>query len=286
MTSIGTGYDLANSIFSPDGRNFQVEYASKAVENSGTSIGLCCKDGVILATEKLKNSKLLVPGKNPRIQTIDRHVGVVYSGLIPDGRHFVSRGRDEARSYKSIYKEPITLKGLIDRLGYYVEAYTCYNSVRPFGINAIVGGIDSEGPHLYMVEPSGTYWGYYGAAAGKGRQTARAELEKLKLPDIDARDAVKEAARIIYLAHEDNKDKDFELEISWCTKSETGGIHKLIPKDLFDEAVKFAKDAQEEADSDSSDSDSDSDDSSSSASSDSEDEKPASKDQEGDVKMA
>lgn len=96
MTSIGTGYDLANSIFSPDGRNFQVEYASKAVENAGTSIGLCCTDGVVLATEKLKNSKLLVPGKNKRIQSIDRHVGVVYSGLIPDGRHFVNRGRDEA----------------------------------------------------------------------------------------------------------------------------------------------------------------------------------------------
>ncbi|VEU23794.1 DEKNAAC105018 [Brettanomyces naardenensis] len=245
MTSIGTGYDLANSIFSPDGRNFQVEYASKAVENAGTSIGICCKDGVVLATEKVINSKLLVPGKNRRIQSIDRHVGVVYSGLIPDGRHFVNRGRDEARSFKSIYKEPIGLQGLIDRLGYFVQAYTCYNSVRPFGINAIVGGIDSKGPHLFMVEPSGTYWGYYGTATGKGRQSARAELEKLDLPNISAKDAVKEAARIIYLAHEDNKDKDFELEVSWVSKSETNGVHQFVPKELFDEAVKYAEEEQE-----------------------------------------
>ncbi|GME92683.1 unnamed protein product [Ambrosiozyma monospora] len=154
MTSIGTGYDLSNSIFSPDGRNFQVEYASKAVENAGTSLGIRTKDGIVLATEKIVTSKLLVPNKNKRIQTIDRHVGVVYSGLIPDGRHFVNRGRDEAESFRSLYKEPIGIPGLLDRLGYYVQAYTCYNSVRPFGINAIVGGVDEDGPHLYMVEPS------------------------------------------------------------------------------------------------------------------------------------
>lgn len=77
QTSIGTGYDLANSIFSPDGRNFQVEYAVKAVENGGTSIGIRCKDGVVLAVEKVITSKLLKPGANKRIATVDRNVGVV-----------------------------------------------------------------------------------------------------------------------------------------------------------------------------------------------------------------
>jgi len=77
QTSIGTGYDLQNSVFSPDGRNFQVEYAVKAVENGGTSIGIRCKDGVVLAVEKLITSKLLKPGANKRIATIDRHMGVV-----------------------------------------------------------------------------------------------------------------------------------------------------------------------------------------------------------------
>lgn len=244
-------------MFSPDGRNFQVEYASKAVENSGTSIGIKCTDGVVLATEKIIHSKLLAPGKNKKIQSIDRHVGVVYSGLLPDGRHFVNRGRDEAKSFKSLYKEPMGLEGLISRLGYYVQAYTCYNSVRPFGINAIVGGVDESGPHLYMVEPSGVYWGYYGAATGKGRQAAKAELEKLDLPNISAKEAVKEAARIIHLVHEDNKDKEYELEISWISTSETNGVHKYVPAELLEEAKKYA---EEEASADSdSDSDSDSD---------------------------
>jgi len=253
QSSIGTGYDLSNAIFSPDGRNFQVEYASKAVENAGTSIGIKCRDGVVLAVEKIQTSKLLVAGRNKRIQSIDRHIGVAYSGIIPDGRHFVNRGRDEAQSFKSLYKDPIKVPNLIDRVGLYVQNYTCANSVRPFGINAIVGGVDDDGAHLYMIEPSGVYWGYCGTAIGKGRQTAKAELEKLDLPNISVKDGVKEAARIIYLAHEDNKDKEFELEISWVSQSETGGRHEFIPQELFDAAVQYAQeedDDEEEEDED------------------------------------
>ncbi|CAK7892367.1 probable proteasome subunit alpha type-7 [[Candida] anglica] len=246
MTSIGTGYDLSNSVFSPDGRNFQVEYAMKAVENGGTSIGLKCKDGVVLAVEKIISSKLLVPGKNKRIQTIDRHIGVAYSGLLPDGRHFVNRGRDEASSFKSLYKSPVSVPHLMDRLGIYVQNYTCYNSVRPFGIVAIVGGVDEHGPHLYMIEPSGTCWGYTGAATGKGRQTAKSELEKLNFEELTVKEAVIIAARIIEQAHEDNKDKDYELEITWCSKEETGGRHEAVPEELLQEAIRLAKQEDDE----------------------------------------
>ncbi|KAK4561106.1 putative proteasome subunit alpha type-7 [Recurvomyces mirabilis] len=275
MTSIGTGYDLSNSVFSPDGRNFQVEYAVKAVENGGTAIGIRCKDGVVLGLEKLVSSKLLKKDANKRISTVDRNVGVVYSGLQPDGKHFVSRARDEASSWRSTYKAPIPVSSLANRMGSYVQAYTLYNSVRPFGITAIIGGYDAEtelsvdgavgsgpkggsggktkgakegGPYLYMIEPSGTYWGYYGAASGKGRQAAKSELEKLKLDPKDGEclsleEGVKEAARIIYVAHEDNKDKDFELELTWVSSvaGPTKGRHEEVPKALREEAEKLAK---------------------------------------------
>ncbi|KAM0802852.1 proteasome component C1 [Usnea florida] len=276
MTSIGTGYDLQNSVFSPDGRNFQVEYAVKAVENGGTCVGLRCKDGVVLAVEKIITSKLLKPGANKRIATVDRNVGVVSSGLVPDGRHFVSRARDEASSWRSTYKAPIPLAALASRLGGYVQAYTLYSSVRPFGVTAIVGGWDTEqdsgvdgqvgsgpsigaggkvtgtkagGPGLYMIEPSGLYWGYYGAATGKGRQAAKAELEKLDLAsgNLSLEAGVKEAARIIYVAHEDSKDKDFELEISWISSNDgpTKGKHQEVPRDILEDAEKAAKRAME-----------------------------------------
>lgn len=217
----------------------------KAVDNGGTSIGIKAKDGVVLAVEKIISSKLLVPGKNKRIQTIDRHIGVAYSGLLPDGRHFVNRGRDEAESFRLTYKTPVSVPHLMDRLGLFVQNYTCYNSVRPFGVVSIVGGMDENGPHLYMIEPSGAYWGYTGAATGKGKQTAKSELEKLDFEELTVKEAVKHAARIIHLAHEDNKDKDYELEISWCL-TETKGKHQFVPEDLLKEAIKLAQEEEDD----------------------------------------
>jgi len=244
MTSIGTGYDLSASTYSPDGRIFQVEYANKAVENSGTAIGLKVKDGIVLAVEKVIHSKLLVPEANRRIQTVDRHVGLASSGLLADGRHVANRARDEAASHGDLYRSPISLKSLVERVGLYVQMYTLYSSVRPFGCSTIMGGVDNSGPALYVIEPSGVAYGYHGAAIGKGRQLAKTELEKLKLPELSARQAVIEAARIIYLVHDDAKEKDFELEMSWVS-DETNGMHLPVPKDLFEEASRKAKEALE-----------------------------------------
>jgi 20S proteasome subunit alpha 7 len=161
-----------------------------------TAIGLRVKDGVVLAVEKLVHSKLLVPGANRRIQTIDRHIGLASSGLLADGRHLSNRARDEAANYRDNYREAAPLKALADRLGLYVQAYTLYSSVRPFGCSTILGGIDKDGPSIYVIEPSGVFYGYNGAAVGKGRQLAKTELEKLKLSELTTREAVYEAARM------------------------------------------------------------------------------------------
>ncbi|PUU82014.1 nucleophile aminohydrolase [Tuber borchii] len=259
-TSIGTGYDLSNSVFSPDGRNFQVEYATKAVENGGTAIGIRCKDGVVLAVEKLIGSKLLVPGSNKRIASVDNHIGIACSGLIPDARHFTSRARTEASNWRKLYRSPIPISSMADAMGGYAQLYTLYSSVRPFGVTAIIGGMDEAGgPGLWMVEPSGVGWGYFGAATGRGRQAAKAELEKLPLPNITVEEAVKQAARIIYFAHDDNsKDKDFELEMTWVrlekgsaeglgegVSAKGWGKHEEVPKELVAEAERLAKESME-----------------------------------------
>ncbi|KAG0151088.1 hypothetical protein CROQUDRAFT_651609 [Cronartium quercuum f. sp. fusiforme G11] len=244
MTSIGTGYDLSVSTYSPDGRIFQVEYANKAVENSGTVIGLKVKDGVVLAVEKLVQSKLLVPGSNKRLGTVDLHVGIATAGLLADGRQLAHRAKSEASAYKQNYDTPIPMKRLADRLGQFCQAYTLYGSVRPFGVSALVGGLDSDGtPSLYCLEPSGVYWGYRGCAIGKGRTLARTEIEKLKLEEMTVREAVDEAARIIHMVHDEVKDKDFELEISWVSASETKGRYLAVPKDIIDSAEAKAKEA-------------------------------------------
>lgn len=243
MSAIGTGYDLSASQFSPDGRVFQVEYANKAVENSGTAIALRGSDGVVFAVEKLVTSKLYEPGANRRIFTVDRHVGVAVAGLLADARAVVETASEEARNYRNQYRSPVPLKYLKDRVSMYVHAYTLYSALRPFGASLLLASYDEmSGPEMYCLEPSGLAYGYYGCSIGKAKQAAKTEIEKLKVKDLPCRQLVKEAAKIIYTVHDEIKDKAFELELSWVG-SFTGGKHLPVPQDVFEEAEKFAKES-------------------------------------------
>ncbi|XP_015593934.1 proteasome subunit alpha type-3 [Cephus cinctus] len=253
MSSIGTGYDLSASQFSPDGRVFQVEYAQKAVENSGTVIGLRGKDGIVIAVEKLVTSKLYEAGANKRIFNIDHHVGMAVSGLISDARQIAETARSEAASYRGQYGVGIPLKYLNERVSMYMHAYTLYSALRPYGCAVILSAYEAEGPAMYMIDPSGVSYGYYGCAVGKAKQSAKTEIEKLKLSDMTCKDLVKEAARIIYLVHDELKDKQFELEMSWVG-AHTNGKHERVPSDVKTEAEAKARQAiDEDSDSDTED---------------------------------
>uniref|UniRef100_A0A8C9YXU7 Proteasome 20S subunit alpha 3 n=1 Tax=Sander lucioperca TaxID=283035 RepID=A0A8C9YXU7_SANLU len=117
----------------------------------------------------------------------------------------------------------------------YVHAYTLYSAVRPFGCSFILGSYDKDdGPQLYMVDPSGISHGYW-------------EIEKLQMKEMTCREIVKEVAKIIYIVHDEVKDKAFELELSWVGEV-TNGRHELVPKDVREEAEKYAK-TREQADS-------------------------------------
>eukprot|EP01111_Echinosteliopsis_oligospora_P013641 TRINITY_DN493_c0_g1_i1.p1 TRINITY_DN493_c0_g1~~TRINITY_DN493_c0_g1_i1.p1 ORF type:complete len:249 (+),score=67.85 TRINITY_DN493_c0_g1_i1:74-820(+) len=246
MTSIGTGYDLSATTYSPDGRVFQVEYAGKAVENSGTSVGIRCKDGVVLGVEKIIVSKMLEPTSNRRISTVDKHVGMAVAGLMADARQLVARGRHEARSYKQTYDDEIPTRILNERLSQFMQMYTLYASIRPFGVSVLLGGYDKRGAHLYMVEPSGVSYGYHAVAIGKAKQAAKTELEKLKPAEMTCRQAVYEVARILHTVHDEVKDKQFELEMSWVC-DESNRVHQMVPKDIKEEAENRAKEAIEAA---------------------------------------
>jgi len=247
MSSIGTGYDLSASQFSPDGRVFQVEYAQKAVENSGTAVGIRGKDGIVFGVEKLVQSKLYEKGANKRIFHIDRHIGMAVSGLIADARQIVETAREEAANYRSNYGSPIPCKYLAERVAGFIHAYTLTGFVRPFGCTIMFSSFDEGGPHLFQIDPSGISHGYYGCAMGKAKQTAKTEIEKIKMKDMSIRDLVKEVAKIIYVVHDEVKDKNFELELSWVGEM-TEGRHQLVPIDVYNEAEKYAKDALEESD--------------------------------------
>merc|ERR1711871_582131 len=245
MSSIGTGYDLSTTTFSPDGRVFQIEYAGKAVDNSGTAVALRCKDGVVFAVEKMVRSKMLVEGSNRRIYSCASHVGMACAGLPADSRQLVNRARSECESYKMNYGMDIPGNVLSDRMGSFMHLFTVYWSVRPFGASALMGVNSRDGYELYLLEPSGQAFRYFATAIGKAKMAAKTELEKLNLEELSAKDALFEVAKIIHSVHDDVKDKDFELELSWLC-DETNGVHKMIPKEMRYEISKRAKDALEE----------------------------------------
>lgn len=137
---------------------------------------------------------------------------------------------------------------LVQRVAGFVHAYTLYSHVRPFGCSIMLGSYNEhEGAQLFMIEPSGVSFGYYGCAIGKGRQAAKTEIEKRKLSELSMNDAVVEVAKIIYAVHDDVKDKEFELEMSYIGKA-TNGHHQSVPRAILDRAEEAARRARQEAD--------------------------------------
>lgn len=239
MSSTGAGYDYSCGTFSPDGRIFQLEYATKAVENSGTAIGIRCCDGIVMAVEKPQASKMLVAGSNRRMFGVNARAGLAVTGFVADGRQVVNRARDEARNYKDAYGHDIVPSVLANRLANYVHFFTTHGALRPFGCASILASYDEDikNHELYLVEPSGLCFRYFGCAAGKGANAAKTEVEKVLQragtsgTEITCREAIKELARIMYVVRDASRDKPFELEMGWLCE-ETGWKYSSVPNDL------------------------------------------------------
>jgi len=254
MAGSGAGYDLSVTTYTPDGRVYQVEYAQKKVDISGTALAICFKDGVLFATEKLLVSKMLVPGTNRRTYPVSRRAGMVLAGLVADGRQLVNRAREEATNYKNSYGEEMAPNMLAERLGLYVHAHTLYGGVRPFGSSVLLGAVDpdTKKPSLFSLEPSGLVFKYKGQALGKGRQIAKTEIEKLLASEggaeLTCKDALSAVAKILHKVH-DEKDTGFELECAWiCADSDYK--FAAVPSALVAAAEEKAKKQLEDEDQD------------------------------------
>jgi len=258
MASVGVGYDLGSSTYSPAGRVFQVEYAGKAVENSGAVIGIRCKDGVVMGVERLIRTKMMLTSSYRRIFTTSMNSGMAIGGLLPDGRQLVNRAREEASSYKDNFGVAIPGAVLSQRVALFVHAYTEYWHLRPFGVSSVLAVYDEStlGPQLYCVEPSGECLRYFATAVGKNAQQARVQLEKLDFDAITCREAAVRIAEIVYSLHDEVKDKPFELELSWVC-DESGKKHQLVPKEVLDLALAAGVKAAADEDTDDEDDDED-----------------------------
>lgn len=171
-------YDRAITVFSPDGRLFQVEYARVAVTRGTTTAGLKFKDGIVLMADKKIASKLMEPSSVEKIFQIDEHVGCATSGLVADARALVDFARIVAQINKVTYDERISVDLLVKKICDYKQNYTQYGGVRPFGTALLVAGVDTQGNHLFETDPSGALVSYKAGSIGSGRNTVMELFEE------------------------------------------------------------------------------------------------------------
>jgi proteasome alpha subunit len=196
------GYDRAITVFSPDGRLYQVEYAIETVRRGTLAIGVKSKDGVILAVEE-KARKLQISNVTQKIFQVDDHIGVAAAGYIPDARTQVDHARFFAQSNRLIYDEPVDVEGVAKNLADMAQQFTQYAGVRPFGVALILAGVDKNGSELFLTDPSGTYIGYDAVAIGAGSDQVTDFLEKSYKSDISMDDAATLAIESIYMVSEE-----------------------------------------------------------------------------------
>ena len=209
-------YDRAITVFSPDGRLFQVEYAREAVKTGATSIGMVCKDAVILLAQKRISSPLIVKGSHEKIYQIDSHVVASSSGLVADARKLVDMARLEAQKHRLTYDQAITTEMLAKKIGDHIQAYTQYGGVRPYGVSLLVAGADGE-MRLFETEPSGALSGYKAAAIGAGKKEVEDFFEKEYKANATIDDAIMLAIRALKKTNEQKLRPD-NVDIAVITK--------------------------------------------------------------------
>jgi proteasome alpha subunit len=195
------GYDMTPTMYSPDGRIYQVEYAIETVKRGTLAIGISSKEGVIMAVEE-KPRTLQTSNITQKIFQVDYHIGVAAAGYIPDARVQVDGARFFSQGNRMTYDESVEVATVAKHLADQAHQFTQYGGVRPNGVSMIIAGIDQKGESIYVTDPSGTYIQFAAVAIGAGSDDVNAFLEKNYKEDMGLDDAAALAIAAINLKSE------------------------------------------------------------------------------------
>jgi 20S proteasome subunit alpha 2 len=233
-----SAYSFSLTTFSRTGKLLQIEYALNAVANGRTSLGICAKDGVVIATDKKLASALVDVDAVNKVEAVNKSCGFVYSGVGPDYRVLVRKARKSAQSYFRMYREDQPVSQLVKQTASVMQEYTQSGGVRPFGVSLLVAGCDGDGtPRLYQVDPSGAYFGWKATAIGKNYVNAKNFLEKRYQEDMELEDAIHTALLTLREGFEGEMNAN-NIELGVVRKSD-GEFRLLTPEqvqDYLDEA--------------------------------------------------
>ncbi len=231
------GYDMTPTMYSPDGRIYQVEYAIETVKRGTLAIGIKCKEGVIIAVEENPRA-LQVANITQKIFQVDQHIGVAAAGYIPDARVQVDNARFFSQSSKLTYDEPVEVETVAKHLADQCHQFTQYSGVRPYGVALIIAGVDQKGGAIYVTDPSGTYVSYAAVAIGASSEEVTDFLEKNYKNDMSLEDGAALASAAINLKAE-KKDGAKHVKMSWI-KLDKKVLEKVSDSDI-EKFVNIAK---------------------------------------------
>ena len=236
------GYDMTPTMYSPDGRIYQVEYAIETVKRGTLALGISTNEGVILAVEE-KPRTLQTKNITQKIFQVDFHIGIAAAGYIPDARVQVDGARFFSQGNKMTYDESVEVATVAKHLADQAHQFTQYGGVRPNGVAMIIAGVDQKGESIYITDPSGTYVQYSAIAIGAGSDEVNEFLEKFYSKDMSLEDAAALAIAAINLKAEQKEGVNHVKMAKITTESKV--FEKISESDIqnYSQNVsKFSKD--------------------------------------------
>jgi proteasome alpha subunit len=201
-------YDRGITIFSPDGRLYQVEYAREAVKRGTASIGVRTQGGVVLAADKRSRSPLMEPTSVEKIHKADEHVGIASAGHVADARQLIDFARRQAQINRLRYGEPIGIETLTKDVTDHIQQYTQVGGARPFGVALLIGGVENGRPRLYETDPSGTPYEWKAVSIGADRGDLQEYLEEHYRDEMDLDAGIGLALQAIESTSEDGLEPE------------------------------------------------------------------------------
>lgn len=201
------GYDRTITVWSPDGRLLQVEYAKKTVSHGALTLGIVYKDGILLVADRRITEKLMVAESVHKISKIDDTIATTFSGYTSDARVLIKRCRLFAQQHKLTYGENTDVEGVVKFISDIEQQFTQYGGIRPFGIAFLLAGVDKKGLQLFETDPSGIYTQYLARAIGMGCPEANKLIERKYREGMKLEDAQKLAIEVF----KEILDKEYSL---------------------------------------------------------------------------
>ena len=201
------GYDRAATMFSPDGHLLQVEYAEKTVKLGSSSIGLVCKDGIVIVADRRIRDKLIAPESANKIFEIDEHIVATAAGILSDARILIDKAQVLAQQNRITYDSPIEPISIIRTIADSKQIFTQYGGARPFGVSIMVGGVNKRKAHLYTSDVTGNYFAYKANAIGEHDE----QIKEILRRDFNENMTIDEGIKFVLKIFKEILQKNFDI---------------------------------------------------------------------------